>query len=124
MKQANAKQKLFMSDTAHWCENYAGIAMLYGADWAGSLFHLHHVKGRSFKHQKTQVGHDFIIPVPIALHDVHSNHPLNVTHHKHAFTDAFGSQGSIYQVMVSSMSLLGYPVPGEEILNIIGDLKD
>lgn len=124
MNQANAKQRLFMSDIAHWCENYNGIATLYGMDWAGSPFHIHHVKGRSFKHKKTQVGHDFIIPVPISLHDVHSNHPLNVTHHKHAFTDEFGSQGSIYQVMVSCMSLLGYPVPSKEILEIIGDLKD
>ena len=124
MKQANAKQKAFMSSIAHWCENYGGMVTLYGQDWADSPFHLHHVKGRSFKHKKTQIGHDFIIPVPIELHDVASNHSLNVTHYKHAFTKAFGSQGSIYQVMVSCMDLLGYGVPSNEILNIIGDLND
>jgi hypothetical protein len=124
MKQANAKQKLFMSDIAHWCENYAGIATLYGKDWADSPFHLHHVKGRSFKHQKTQVGHDFIIPVPIVLHDVHSNHPLNVTHHKHAFTEHFDTQVNLFLEMVEYMQFLGYPVPSQEILNIIGYLND
>ena len=124
MKQANGKQKLFMSDIAHWCENCDGIATLYGADWADSPFHIHHVKGRSFKHKKTQIGHDFIIPVPIALHDVHSNHPLNVTHFKKAFTRNFGSQVNLFMKMIEHMKLLGYSVPSEEILNIIGDLND
>lgn len=124
MKQANGKQKLFMSDIAHWCENYDGIATLYGSDWAGSPFHIHHVKGRSFKHKKTQIGHDFIIPVPIALHDVHSNHPLNVTHFKKAFTKHFDTQVNLFFEMVEYMQYLGYPVPDDEVLEIIGDLND
>ena len=124
MKQANAKQKQFMSDIAHWCENCSGIYYLYGFGWGDSQFHLHHVKGRSFKHKKTQVGHDFIIPVPIILHDFNSNNELNVTHYKHKFTKEFGSQVNIYMTMINDMKAFGYSVPDEEILDIIGDLND
>lgn len=113
MKQANAAQKKWMSDIAKWAEG--NLDALYGVEWAGAPYQLHHVLGRSAKHNKVAIGHEFIIPVPVALHDVSSSHPLNVTHHKKAFVDEFGEQCGLFQLMYSAMERSGYKVPSLDI---------
>ena len=103
MKRANSKQKKFMSDIAAFIDE-VGLGGLYGVDFEGRKdFHLHHVLGRSAKHNKVEIGHWFIIPVPIELHDVSSNNPLNVTHNKKNFVAKFGDQRGIFQIMYSCM---------------------
>ena len=95
MKQANAAQRQWMKDISSACEQGV-IGGLYGEDWEQcSNWQLHHVKGRSFKHNKVDIGHWLILPVPFELHDVSSNHPLNVTHNKNNFTAAFGDANRI-----------------------------
>lgn len=118
MKQANKVQKKLMEDIAIWAAN-GGLRLLYGDAWEFSPMQLHHVKGRSFKHNKVAIGHEFILPVPFDLHDVSSNHKLNVTHHKHAFTDEFGKQSEMYEVMYLDMECQGYTVPSLNILHSI-----
>ena len=108
-KPANTEQKKWMSDISEWCEN--NIQILYGNEWLCKPFQLHHVLGRSAKHNKIAIGHWFILPVPFELHDVSSNHIWNVTHHKHAFTDVFGSQCSLFDKMHLSMEDYGYNMP-------------
>ena len=55
---------------------------------------------------------------PVVLHDVSSNHPLNVTHHKKAFCREFGGQVFLFDVMIDSM--MGcYVTPSREIYNAI-----
>ena len=119
-KPANAKQRQWMKDIAEWAEN--NIGALYQG-YVNAPFQLHHVTGRSAKHNKVEIGHEFIIPVPVELHDVSSNHPLNVTHHKKAFVNEFGEQCGLFQVMLSAMSHDGYNVPSMEIYNAIMDTK-
>ncbi len=114
MKQANTVQKKWMEDIAIWAAN-GGLRLLYGDAWEFSPMQLHHVKGRSFKHNKTAIGHEFILPVPFDLHDVSSNHDLNVTHHKHAFTDEFGKQGKLFNIMATDMDEQGYMTPDLEV---------
>lgn len=101
MKQANAAQKRWMKSIAKFIEEES-LGILYGPEFEGRRdFQLHHVLGRSAKHNKVAIGHWFIIPVPVELHDVHSNHPDNVTHFKKNFVKRFGEQRGIFQILVS-----------------------
>ncbi len=90
------------------------LGELYGAEYQHSQFQLHHVLGRTAKHNKVHIGHWFILPVPIELHDVSSNNSLNVTHHKRAFTDKFGSQSELFIKMCGMIEMCGminFPEP-------------
>jgi len=119
MKQANTAQKKWMSVISDWAiEN---IGELYGDEWSGSQFQLHHVLGRSAKQDKVEIGHWFILPVPIALHDVSSNHLLNVTHHKKSFVRKFGKQSEIFSQMLHSMFNENLDTPHFDIACAIGD---
>jgi len=121
MKQANAKQKKWMNDIAEFT-NDVGLGCLYGPEFERRTdFQLHHVLGRSAKHNKVEIGHWFIIPVPFELHDVSSNHPENVTHRKKAFVKRFGSQISIFQILYSGVAQWGYDVPSMDIYSAIMD---
>ena len=124
MKQANAAQKQWMKDISDACQ-YGVIGALYGEEYDDCTnWQLHHVKGRSFKHNKVSIGHWLILPVPFDLHDVSSNHPLNVTHHKNAFTNEFGMQTELMGELVGLMSAMGfYKLPPENVLQAIEDLN-
>jgi hypothetical protein len=121
MKQANTAQKQWMSDIANFI-NEVGLGLFYGEEYRGRIdFQLHHVLGRSAKHNKVDIGHWFILPVPFELHDVDSNHKLNVTHNKKAFIAIFGKQSFIFAAMFDLMSEHGYSVPSDEVYNAIMD---
>ncbi len=108
-KPANTVQKQWMSDIAEWAEN--NIQILYGNEWSNKPIQLHHVLGRSAKHNKVAIGHWFILPVPFELHDISSNHELNVTHRKNSFTKEFGKQFQLFEEMCLSMEDYGYNMP-------------
>jgi len=121
-KPANAAQKNWMNDITDWA--YENIHMLYTGGYAQDCnFQRHHVLGRSAKHNKVAIGHWFIIPVPFDLHDISSNDPLNVTHHKHAFTKRFGKQTELFSEMMADMDMCGYEVPSQEIYNAIMETR-
>ena len=120
-KPANTKQKQWLSDIAEWAQD--NISKIYGAEFDGCAIQLHHVLGRSAKHNKIAIGHEFVIPVPYALHDVNSNHEDNVTRHKHTFTAKFGLQSVIFEMMFINMESQGYDVPSSEILYSIMDTR-
>ena len=124
MKKANVAQKQWMKDISDACQ-YGVIGALYGEEYDDCAnWQLHHVKGRSFKHNKVSIGHWLILPVPFDLHDVSSNHPLNVTHHKNAFTNEFGMQTELMGELVGLMSAMGfYKLPPDNVLEAIEDLN-
>ncbi len=126
-KQANAKQKKWMKDIASFIDE-VGMGGLYGREYEGRKdFQLHHVLGRSAKHNKVHIGHWFIIPVPVELHDVSSNHPDNVTHFKKNFVNRFGDQRGIFQILYSCMHKWNdfdgndFEIPPMEVYNAIMD---
>ena len=125
MKQANTEQRNFMRDISYACEQGV-IGGLYGEDYENcNNWQIHHVKGRSYKHNKIAIGHWFVIPVPFELHDVNSNHDLNVTHHKKAFTKEFGLQSEIFEQLVGYMSAMGFQnLPSDQILEAIMDTRE
>ena len=121
-KPANKAQKQWMSDIADWASNN-GMCLIYHGGWGKeSSFQLHHVLGRSAKHNKVAIGHWFILPVPFDLHDVNSDHSMNVTHSKHNFTDAFGMQRELFDDMYKDMkNSYGYSLPPDDVYNAIMD---
>ena len=118
-KPANAAQKKWMSIISDWAID--NIGELYGDEWSGAQFQLHHVLGRSAKQNKVEIGHWFILPVPIPLHDISSNHLLNVTHHKKSFIRKFGKQSEIFNHMLHGMFDEGLDTPHFYIASAIGD---
>lgn len=116
--QPNTEQRHWLKSVADFHNEY-GVGYLYGDAWGCVPFQIHHVCGRSYKQNKISIGHYFILPVPHMLHDVHSNHNLNVTHHRHAFTERFGFQRYLYRKMVDKMTEKDIQVPCSEINNAI-----
>ena len=128
-KPANAEQKRFMSSISVFIQE-VGLGGLYGPEYENRFdFQIHHVLGRSAKHNKVAIGHWFIIPVPVELHDVSSNHELNVTHHKKAFVKEFGQQCGIFQILYSCMvqwnkySNNNFTIPSMEVYEAIMDTR-
>jgi len=58
---------------------------------------IHHIWGSKFKHNKIHVGNYAVLALNPELHDVSSNHELNVTHHKKAFHEAYGSNARLFE---------------------------
>ena len=119
-KPANAKQKKWMRDISDFIQAM-GIDRFYGDEFRGGNFELHHVLGRSAKHNKVAIGHEFIIPVPFELHNVSSDHPDNVTHFKHNFTNRFKMQRDIFNDLYIEMADCGYQIPSADIRSAIMD---
>lgn len=123
-QQPNAEEKRWLKAVCEFI-NTEGLGILYGPEFEGRTdYQIHHVKGRTYKHNKVAIGHWFILPVPVELHDVHSNHPDNVTHFKHNFTNRFGKQSQIFHDMVGHIVWCeaDSPIP-EEVYNAIMDTK-
>ena len=116
----NAKEKAFMKAVMDFHNDY-GVGYLYGAEWDKSPLQCHHVCGRTYKQNKIKIGHTFILPLPVELHDVHSNHPLNVTHWRHKFTDEFGLQRELWKKMMCKMivSHCDFDPPDDDIYHAI-----
>lgn len=93
---------------------------------------VHHVVGRSRQIrlglERVHIGHWFLLPLPWSLHDVHSNNPLNITHHRKAFVAEYGDEVSLFLKMVEEiqrpelglLSLLPDGIPfGQTVLDAI-----
>ena len=108
-----------MSAKRNWIQqvvNWAYDGGLETLGFAKEQFHIHHPVGRTAKHNKVHIGEWWILPVPIRLHDVHSNDPLNVTHNKRAFEAHYGQQTRLWELMVVDMQLKGYMIPfGDDV---------
>lgn len=105
-QQPNAAEKRWLKSISEFIEN-EGLGILYGTEFEGrSDFQLHHVVGRTAKHNKIEIGHWFVIPVPWELHDVNSDNSDNVTNFKHNFTNRFGLQSKIFEEMCHLMVMI------------------
>ena len=83
---------------------------------------LHHVGGFTYKHNKIRVGPWFILPLHASLHDLGSENPCNVTHHRRAFTDKFGTQAHLFLKVVYAALYQGHDIPFDvDVLNAIKD---
>ncbi len=87
------------------------------------LVQIHHLEGSTFRHKKEWCGQWWALPISWELHDVHSDHPLNVTHHKNAFHAHYGSP-DILLLMARNRVLAMNPdadVPPDHIIELAHD---
>jgi len=90
MSNPTAKQKRWLE----WVANQPCIATGF------NMIQVHHIWGRETKVKGVgNIGHWAILPIWFCLHDVSSNDPHNVTHHKNAFEDRFGNQGLLFDFL-------------------------
>ena len=120
----NKQEKEFLKAVADFHNEY-GVGYLFGDEWEDSPIQIHHVAGRAYKQSKVHIGHYFILPVPTAIHDVHSNHPFNVTHYRHKFTANYGMQRDLWCSMVDRMLSNGAisTAPSDEVISAIVSSK-
>ena len=69
-----------------------------------SNIQIHHCIGREGKHNKFHIGRWFVLPLAFELHDVSSNNEYNITHHRKAFIEKYGSESELFMAMCVVMS--------------------
>lgn len=117
-KQTKKQEKL-------WYEMIARYALDNGCfpHHNFTAFQMHHAKGRKFVHNKVAVGGWFVLPIEFKYHDVSSNNPFNVTHHKKRYEIEFGKQADQFLAMCAVMREQYGDLPfDDEVLHAIGDL--
>ena len=68
---------------------------------------IHHCLGRTAKVKGVgNIGHWFILPLAWEYHDVASNSEYNVTHHKQAFADRFGTEKDLFIDVINKLEFL------------------
>ncbi len=80
-----------------------------------SEIQIHHAVGRTYKKDKVVIGEIFILPLWVHLHDVSSNHPLNVTHHRKAFIKEYGLESELFEQMCQRIESHDVVLPFPEI---------
>ena len=121
-KPANKRQKDFMKDMTDFISE-VGLGYLYKGYGCSTYMQRHHVVGRSAKHNKINIGHDFIIPVPVELHEPNYEHKYHVGKCKKAFVSEFGKQCDIFEKLIWGMVEYGYSknIADSEVIKAIMD---
>lgn len=87
-------------------------------------FQIDHLLGakakRKVNFETVKVGEFVIMPIPIELHDITSNHPLNRTLRPPAFRKVFGHELSLWNQMLAEMENQGYELPfSKELIDAV-----
>lgn len=110
-KNKTAAEKRFQQAVSLFAMDSNFLQEIYG-QLDSYDFHLDHFLGAQAKRKvglvSKKVGEYAVHPVPIILHDVHSNHPNNITNHKNKFIKAYGTPQSIWFTMIQVMYKEGY----------------
>ncbi|EGR2972758.1 hypothetical protein ABVY18_004145 [Vibrio parahaemolyticus] len=103
-----------------WLQRITLYAQQHGSfpQRAQGYFDRHHIKGRTFSHNKIHLGRWLVIPIEQEYHHVLSNNSLNVTHYKSRYEDAFGTQISQFIEMCEQIKNEDGHLPfGDEVIN-------
>lgn len=115
----NAEQKRWLKRVAQYANDH-GCFPLGGF----APFQLHHVAGRSAKHNKVHIGHWFVLPIETSFHDVMSNNPLNVTHFRKRYVNEFGPQAKQFCEMINKIRNEDGIIPfGDDVIDSILDSR-
>lgn len=108
-----------------WLKRITEFAQEHGAFPVqdGGGIERHHVKGRTSSHKKIHVGRWFVLPISFDFHNVLSRNPLNVTHFKKRYEEAFGKQSAQFiemcEIIREEDGSLPFP---DEVLDSIREL--
>lgn len=120
MAKPTAEQKRWMERIAQYAEEHGAFPKHKG----NYDFQLHHVRGRTYKHNKVAIGHWLILPIETKYHDVNSNNPWNVTHWPKRYAIEFGKQKDQFVAMCMVIKEEDNGLPfGDDVLNAIMDLS-
>jgi len=89
-----AAQKAWLERVSQYAEEHGSFPKynVYG-------FQLHHVMGRTARHNKVKIGHWFVLPIEAKYHDISSNNHFNVTNHRKRYSIEFGWQRNQFAAM-------------------------
>lgn len=101
-------------------KQWLDIVAQFGCVVSGeSIIQIHHVFGRTYKHNKVLIGPWYVLPLAFRYHDVSSDNPFNVTHYPKQFAIEKGYQRDLFGKMVNKLQEHGYPVPPPDVLKAI-----
>ncbi len=119
MNNPTAAQKRWMQTVSEYAEAHGSFPKQ-----ESNQFQIHHVKGRTFKHNKVAVGHWFILPIEPRYHDANSNNAFNVTHWPKRYAIEFGKQVDQFRAMCAVIASEGVELPfGDDVMHSIMDLN-
>jgi len=89
-----------------------------------NMIQVHHIWGRETKVKGVgNIGHWAILPIWFCLHDVSSNNPYNITYHKKAFEDKYGTQAYRFEMLChqayNDESFDSEDLPPDEVIEAI-----
>lgn len=76
---------------------------------------LHHSCGRKYVKDKFAIGELFVLPLWFELHDISSDKPWNITHHRKEFVKVYGMERELFKGMVDKMVDKGLEIPFDQI---------
>ena len=115
-KSKTAAEKSWLETVIDFAQSSMWLRSVYGPHCQNcEQFQIDHLLGsqakRKVEFKTVKVGEFVIMPVPITLHDITSNHPLNRTLRPAAFRRVFGHELSVWNQMLAEMENDGYELP-------------
>ncbi len=109
-----------------WLERIARYADEYGAFPLSDKYNyqMHHIRGRTYKHNKVHIGRWAVIPIMARFHDVNSNNSWNVTHWPKRYEIEFGRQRDQFYAMCMVIKDEDGELPfSDDVLHAVMELK-
>ena len=108
-----------------WHRMIAEYVEIYGPVVEGrGRVQFHHVRGRTFRHNKILVGPWFLIPLPSSIHDYHEEGQFNVTNFWKNFVEEYGPQRVLWMNMIDRMKDKGWVLPfGQDVIDAVLDTR-
>lgn len=115
-KSKTAVEKAWLETVVDFALETAWLKKMYSEHCnEPCTFQIDHALGAQAKRKingiTTKVGEFAIMPIPMELHDITSNHPLNRTLRPAAFRKVFGHELSVWNQMLAEMENEGYELP-------------
>ena len=124
-KPRTAQEKQWHNTVAEWAKESDWLQDTFGPFVSMPYdFHIDHIIGASKKRKinlvSVKVGEFAVIPMPIQLHGITSNHPLNRTLRPATFRDYIGDEKLLFKRMIHAMKDDGIEIPfSDEIIKSI-----
>lgn len=124
-KSKTAAEKAWLGMVVDYATESGWLTNMYAGYCSNpTQFQIDHVLGAQAKRKingiTTKVGEFAIMPIPMELHDITSNHPLNRTLRPAAFRKVFGHELSVWNQMLIEMENEGYELPfSKELIDAV-----
>lgn len=121
-KNKTAAEQRWLDTVVEFATDSTWLSDMYAGHVADPYqFQIDHILGAQAKRKinglTTKVGEVAIMPIPIELHDITSNHALNRTLKPANFRNAFGHEKQVWLSMINRMDREGYDIPwGADII--------